>query len=151
MAIKESMDRIVGIDTMVFIYHVEEHPVYCRITESFFDAVEKGRHTAVTSVITLLEMLVKPKIENNPEAVKDYRDTLLTFPNLKILDVDMRVSDTASDLRAKYNIRTPDAIQIATAILAGAGTFLTNDESLKRVREIKVSLLEDMLRKAKKD
>ncbi|GAB4540272.1 MAG: PIN domain-containing protein [Thermodesulfovibrionia bacterium] len=143
------MDKIIGIDTMVFIYHIEEHPVYSQITESIFDAVEKGRCTAVTSVITLLEILVKPKIENNPGAVKDYRDTLLTFPNLKIFDVDLKVSEKASDLRAKYSIRAPDAIQIATAILAGAGTFLTNDESLKRVKDIKVNLLEDMLRQQK--
>ncbi|BCB95222.1 motility twitching protein PilT [Dissulfurispira thermophila] len=143
------MDKIIGIDTMVFIYHIEEHPVYSQITEGIFDAVEKGRRTAVTSVITLLEILVKPKIENNHGAVKDYRDTLLTFPNLKIFDVDLRVSEKASDLRAKYSIRTPDAIQIATAILAGAGTFLTNDESLKRVKDIKVYLLEDMLRQQK--
>lgn len=141
------MGKIIGIDTMVFIYHIEEHPIYCQITESIFDAIEKGRRTAVTSVITLLEILVKPKIENNAEAVKDYKDILLTFPNLKIFDVDIKVSDMASDLRAKYNIRTPDAIQIATAILAGAGTFLTNDESLKRVKEINISLLEDMIRR----
>lgn len=63
--------------------------------------------------------------------------------------VDIKMSDMASDLRARYNIRTPDAIQVATTILAGAGTFLTNDESLKRVKEIKVSLLEDMLRQQK--
>lgn len=143
------MDKIIGIDTMVFIYHIEEHPVYSQITESIFDAVEKGRRTAVTSVITLLEILVKPKIENNIGAVKDYRDTLLTFPNLKIFDVDLKVSEKASDLKAKYCIRAPDAIQIATAILAGAGTFLTNDESLKRVKDIKVYLLEDMLRQQK--
>lgn len=146
MAIKASLDKIVGVDTMVFIYHIEEHPVYSQITESFFEAVERGRHTAVTSVVTVLEMLVKPKRENNFGAVKDYRDTLLTFPNLKIIDVDLKVSDTASDLRAKYNIRTPDAIQLAAAILAGAGTFLTNDESLKKVSDIKILLLDDMVR-----
>lgn len=143
------MDKIIGIDTMVFIYHIEEHPIYCEITEGIFDAVEKGRHTAVTSVITLLEILVKPKIENNLEAVKDYKDIFLTFPNLRILDVDVKISEKASDLRARYNIRTPDAIQIATAILSRAGTFITNDEALKRVKDIKIVLLEDMLRQRK--
>lgn len=141
------MDKSIGIDTMVFIYHIEEPPIYCQITESIFDAIEKGKRTAVTSVITLLEILIKPKIENNPEAVKDYKDILLTFPNLRIFDVDIKVSDMASDLRAKYNMRTPDAIQIATAIISRAGTFLTNDESLKRVKDIKVVLLEDMRRR----
>jgi predicted nucleic acid-binding protein len=143
MAIKAA-DKTIGIDTMVFIYHLEEHPFYCMTTEKIFEAIEGGKHTAVTSVISLLEILVKPKKENNLAAVKDYRDILLTFPNLKILNVDVRVSDIASTLRAKYNIKTPDAIQIATAVSAGAGTFITNDRSLKKVEEIKISLLDEM-------
>lgn len=150
MAIKTVGDKAIGIDTMVFIYHLEEHPAYCPITERIFEDIESGRHTAVTSVIALLEILVKPKKENNTAAVKDYRDILLTFPNLKIVDVDVKVSDVASTLRAKYNIKTPDAIQIATAVLAGAGTFITNDESLKKVEEIVVSLLDDMVKQAKR-
>lgn len=150
MAIKAVVDKAIGIDTMVFIYHLEDHPSYCMITEKIFEAVENGRHNAVTSVITLLEILVKPKKENNTAAVKDYRDILFTFPNLKIIDVDVRVSDVASNLRAKYNIKTPDAIQIATAVLAGAGTFITNDESLRKVKEIRVSLLDEMVKQAKK-
>lgn len=148
MAVKTAGD-IIGIDTMVFIYHLEEHPSYCAMTEKVFAAIESGRHIAVTSVITLLEILVKPKKENNPMAVKDYKDTLLTFPNLKIMDVNSDVSDVASNLRAKYNIRTPDAIQIATAILASAGTFITNDNSLKKIEEIKVSLLDDMMKQGR--
>ena len=50
-------------------------------------------------------------------------------------------------LRAKYSIKTPDAIQIAVGILYGANNFLTNDPVLKKVPEIKVLILDDYLEK----
>jgi predicted nucleic acid-binding protein len=53
----------------------------------------------------------------------------------------------ASRLRAKYPIRTPDAIQIAVGILYHASFFLTNDPNLRKVSEIKVLVLDDYLLK----
>lgn len=138
-----SEGQIIGIDTMVFIYHLEDHPDFSTITERLFDAAEKGKFHAITSLITLLEILVKPKKEGLTKVVSDYRDLLLTFQNLKFIPVDLRVTDLASTLRAKYSIRTPDAIQIATAIAEGAAAFITNDDQLKKVNEIEIVLLEE--------
>ena len=146
MGMKDIRERIIGVDTMVFIYHFEDHPDYSHVTEKIFEAVESGKYNAVTSVITLIEILVKPKRDGNHVAVKDYRDLLLTFPNFKIFDLDMKISDIASDLRAKYGIKTPDAIQIATTMHAGSKSFITNDDSLKKVEEVKVFLLDDLVK-----
>lgn len=146
MVIKDIKDKIVGIDTMVFIYHLEDHPDYSHTTERILGAVEHGKYSAVTSVITLIELLVKPKRDGNLAVAKDYKDLLLTFPNLKILNLDMKISDIASDLRAKYGIKTPDAIQIATTICGGSKSFITNDESLKKVEEISALLLDDIVK-----
>jgi len=136
-----SEGQIIGIDTMVFIYHLEDHQEFSNITEMLFDDIEKGKYHAATSFLTLLEILVKPKREGLTKVVTDYRDLLLTFPNLRFFPVDLPVSDLASTLRAKYSISTPDAIQIATAITERASVFITNDEQLKKVEEIKVVLL----------
>jgi predicted nucleic acid-binding protein len=144
MVMKAIRDKIIGIDTMVFIYHLEDHPDYSHVTERIFEAVEHGKYNAVTSVITLIEILVKPKRDGNLTAVKDYKDLLQTFPNFKIFDLDMKISDIASDLRAKYGIKTPDAIQIATTIYGGSKSFITNDDSLKKVEEVRVLLLDDL-------
>jgi predicted nucleic acid-binding protein len=146
MVMKDVKDRIIGIDTMVFIYHLEDYPDYSNTTEKILKAVEQGKYSAVTSVITLIEILVKPKRDGNFSVAKDYKDLLLTFPNLKIFDLDMKISDIASDLRAKYGIKTPDAIQIATTIHGGSKSFITNDDSLKKVKEVKVFLLDDLVK-----
>jgi predicted nucleic acid-binding protein len=51
----------------------------------------------------------------------------------------------AAHLRARYQIRTPDAIQIAAAIEFGARLFLTNDDRVRKVTEIEVVVLERWL------
>ena len=136
--------KIIGLDTMVFIYHIEDYSEYAVLTEGIFDEVENGHLKAVTSIVTILEILVKPKKEGNLMAVNYYKDLIMTFPNLQVLNVDINVSDKASDLRAKYGIKTPDAIQIATAIVSGADYFITNDERLKLVSDINVLLLNEL-------
>jgi predicted nucleic acid-binding protein len=135
----------VGADTAVFIYHLEDHPRYARLTQRVFEAWEEGRNSGVTSVITLLELLVKPKREGKREVARDYLELLSTYPNLTIVEVDIGLADLAADLRAKYGLRTPDALQLAAALQAGAGGFITNDGRLKGVAELEVVLLDELL------
>jgi predicted nucleic acid-binding protein len=74
-----------------------------------------------------------------------YREILLYADGLTTFEISHDVSEMSSRLRAKYSIRTPDAIQIAVGIIHGADSFLTNDSSLKRVKEIKMVMLEDFI------
>jgi predicted nucleic acid-binding protein len=138
--------QVFAADTMLFIYHFEDHKRYASVTEKLLVAWEKGAHRGVTSIITLLEVLVKPKRDDNPDAVRDYRDLLLSYPNLQMVPVDVQCAETASDLRARYGIKTPDAIQVSAALLGGATAFVTNDDQLKQVNELEVVLLEELVR-----
>ena len=135
----------IGADTMVFIYYLEDHPAYAPLLQPLFEAWEEGRNSGVTSVITLLEILVKPKREGQEEAARDYLELLTTYPYLTIVEVDLGVAERAADLRAKYGIRTPDALQLAAALQAEAGGFITNDGRLKQVAELEIVLLDDLL------
>ncbi|MBA7497370.1 hypothetical protein ES704_00098 [subsurface metagenome] len=138
--------KIIGLDTMVFIYHFEENQIYSPLTFSIFESLEKGHFNAITSILTLLEILVKPKRENNLILTERYKILLETFPNLQVKTLDENIADVASSLRANYNINTPEAIQLATSLEAQADIFITNDTSLKKVTEIKVLLLSEMLK-----
>ena len=64
----------VGIDTMVFIYYLEDHPTYARLTRPLFEALESGKIAGVTSVITLMEILVHPKRSGKVAAAREYQD-----------------------------------------------------------------------------
>lgn len=48
----------------------------------------------------------------------------------------------AARLRAVHNLCTPDAIQVATVLQAGAIAFLTNDARLTVVPDIRVIVLD---------
>jgi len=137
--------KVIGLDTMVFIYHFEENQIYSPLTFSIFDSLEKGNFNAVTSILTLLEILVKPKRENNSILTERYKILFETFPNLQVKELNENIADIASSLRANYNINAPDAIQVATSLEVQADVFITNDTSLKKITEIKVLLLSEML------
>jgi len=138
--------KIIGLDTMVFIYHFEENQAYSPLTFSIFESLEKGNFKGITSILTFLEILVKPKKENNLLLTERYKLLFETFPNLQVKTLNENIADIASSLRANYNINTPDAIQIATSLEAKADIFITNDSTLKKISEIKVLLLSEMLK-----
>ena len=109
--------------------------------------IDAGNIEAITSTITLLEVLVHPLRMGDEVLVEKYREILLSSDGLTTFEILHEVSELASRLRAKYIIRTPDAIQIAVGILYHASFFLTNDPNLRKISEIKVLVLDDYLLK----
>ncbi len=138
--------KIVGVDTAPFIYLIEEHPDYLPLVRPFFEAVDLGRLRVVTSVITLLEVLVQPLRQDNQELAQKYRDILLGAAGLSVVPVSVSIAEEAASLRACYHLRTPDAIQIATAKSEGASAFLTNDRRLASLPGIQVLVLDELIR-----
>lgn len=139
--------KIICIDTAPFIYFIEKDPKYLNIVRPIFAEIDAGNIEALTSTITLLEVLVLPFKTVNESLAEEYREILLHAEGLTTYEIVHEVSELAAKLRAKYTIRTPDAIQMAVGILYGADTFLTNDSGLKKVKDIKVVTLKDFLEK----
>jgi predicted nucleic acid-binding protein len=137
---------VIGLDTSIFIYHLEDHPRYSPLTEIIFNALEKGINKGVTSYLTLMEILVKPKTEGLLQVARDYEYYLTTFPNLTFYEMGLDVAQKASDLRSADRIKAPDAIQLATAILYGATAFLTNDKIFERVKGVDILILDKLLK-----
>lgn len=137
--------QTVALDTPVFIYHFEKSKHYFEATKEIFSRLDKDDDfTAVTSVITLLEVCVKPIRESRQDLVNEYTQKLLYDHKLTTLAIDGSIAQKAAEIRAKYGIRTPDALQIATAITAQADIFITNDADLKGIEEIEVLILKDL-------
>lgn len=135
------MGQIIGLDTPVFIYLLEEHPRYLKRVEHILHEVQQGKTQAVFSCIGLIEILTGPKKQGRYDLAAHYRDILAHFPHLAVKGIDGPIVEIASDLRARYGIATPDAIHIATAMESGASQFVTNDKYLVRVKEIPIKLL----------
>jgi predicted nucleic acid-binding protein len=140
----EGVQRL-GTDTAPLIYFIEGHPVYGSLVRVVFERAEAGIVELFTSTLTLTEVLAHPLEKQAEEIAKAYKTILLESPHLHVFDVDVRIAETAAELRARYRLKTPDAIQIAVAIQAGCEAFLTNDKNHKRVQEVRVLFLGDFL------
>ena len=58
---------------------------------------------------------------------QDYELYLTNFPHLSIVPLGLELAREAARVRGATGLRTPDAIQVAAARLAGADTIVTND------------------------
>lgn len=134
----------VAFDTSLFIYFVEEHPDYLDITDNIMRRVDEGILVGYSAVITLTEVLVKPKMLGNTELEREYRELLQQSRNFDMVEITGKIAERAADLRSRYTMRTPDALQIAAALDVGCQAFLTNDKRLKSVSDLTILVLDDL-------
>ncbi|MBI5244251.1 MAG: PIN domain-containing protein [Elusimicrobia bacterium] len=135
--------RVLCLDTSPIIYFIEASPAHLPILREVFSRIDKGAARGISSYITLLEVMVKPLKEGARDLALQYRDILLHSRGLRLYPLEEELAEKAAQLRAKYNLRTPDAIQMATAIRRGADVFITNDFRFRAVKEIDVIVLQD--------
>lgn len=69
---------------------------------------------------------------------------MLYSPDFEVVPIDLNVAERAAELRARYGLRTPDALQIAAALSSGCEAFLTNDAKLQRVTELRKLVLDTL-------
>lgn len=134
--------RRIALDTSVFIYQLEANARYLALTDSVFAWLERVGHEAVTSTITMTELLVPSYRENDEPRVDAFYGLLSTYPNLRWVAPDLETADLAAMLRAQYRLRTPDALQAATAIRANATGMITNDPVFARIAELDTAVLD---------
>jgi len=133
-----------GIETAPFIYFVERHPTYLPKVRDIFRQIDQGKFEGVSSMITLVEVLTQPLKMGNSTLEMEYRNILMRSRHFSLLPISVGIAERAAQLRAHYNLKTPDALQVFAAIDAQCDAFLTNDLGLKRVQEINVLLLDEL-------
>lgn len=137
--------RRIALDTSVFIYQLEGNSRYIDLTDRVFAWLEQPNHSAVTSTITMTELLVQPYRTSDDRQVDEFYSLLSTYPNLDWLPPSLASADTAARIRAAHRLRTPDALQAATAIQAEATGLVTNDDIFERVKEFETLVLDQLL------
>lgn len=135
----------VALDTAIFIYFIEEHARFLHLVKPVFVAMDRGTLQGVTSGLTLLEVLVVPYRAGNLLLAERYESFLTRSRGLRFIEVDRALLKAAAQIRARANLRTPDAIQIAAGLAAGCPTFLTNDRKIPPLPGLKVLELKNYL------
>jgi predicted nucleic acid-binding protein len=133
------------IDTSIWIYHLEQHPELGPPAGRVIESLEQGRFRGIASELTLLELTVRPLQLGRQDVADDYEVLLDYFPNLELVPISREILLDAAALRARQKLRTPDAIQIATGLRAGATLAITNDKVWRSVPLIEMVLLGDLV------
>jgi predicted nucleic acid-binding protein len=132
------------LDSAPVIYYVEQHPIFCPLIESTFQAIETGIITAVTSPITLAECLIMPHRLSLTQLQQDFTDLICEGDHTEFISIDRAIAQTASELRAKYNLSLTDALQVSSALASNCQALLTNDAGLRRITALPVLLVSDL-------
>lgn len=93
-------DKVIALDTAPVIYLNEESRAYLHTVRPFFEALDRGEFTCVTSMVTLLEVLVHPFRQGDSALAQQYREILLHAEGLKTVPVSVSIAQEAARLRA---------------------------------------------------
>jgi predicted nucleic acid-binding protein len=112
-------------------------------------------HTAAQRRLVTAAIRARPQLPN-PYKRTAYRVSTLkranescgpprTLPNLDGIAPNPEIADIAARIRGVHRLRTPDALEAATAVHPQATRFVTNDTVFERVREFEALVLDDLV------
>ncbi len=130
------MSRIY-LDSAPLIYLVEGVTPYADILAR---QLAQPGSIQVCSELSRLECRVKP-IREKQESLLAAFDNYFASVISDIIPLTRLIIDQATEIRAGYGFRTPDAIHLAAAIQAQCDLFLTNDRRLEKFTGIKVAIV----------
>ena len=133
---------LIYVDSCVLIYHVENHPTFATSVAQALGVLNADRFAI--SPLVKFECLVGALKENNLPLVQQYRTFFDRFVSLEITE---SVYLDAAELRARFRLKTPDAIHLACAQYHRCDTLLTNDDRLAKASFGMARSLDSMLPK----
>jgi len=135
----------IALDTSIFIYHLEANPKYLAYTDPIFSWLERSGSKAITSTITMTELLVLPYRDDDEQRANDFYGLLSTYPNLDWIAPNLEIAELAAQIRALHRLQTPDALQASTAVHSQATGLITNDAVFERVEGFQTLALDELL------
>lgn len=135
-----------AFDSDVLIYAaVAGHPLGRRVRALFptGPTASPGEVAGIGSVLLVPEVLSKPTREHREAEVAEL---VALLAQLELRPVDQATADLAAALGASYRLRALDAAHLATAVLAGADRFVTNNtkDFTRSISEIDVTFPTDL-------
>lgn len=130
-------------DTMLFVYLLENNPEFSPRAQALLTRSHQRGDKLFTSFLALGEMMagVQKRGESGDaellgEALKDMGFSFLEFGAGAVAPF--------SHLRARENLKAPDAIHLACAAAAGMDLFLTGDRQLVRLDVPGIQFIADL-------
>ena len=127
-------------DTNVIIRLLEGQPAVRAPIENRLQPFRGLTQFLLTSRLGRLECRCKPLREGNAALLGLY-ESFFGSAEVLLLEIDAMVVEKATELRASLNLKTPDAIHLASAILAKVTLFLTADQALQRCTQVPIEIV----------
>lgn len=116
-------------DSMLFIYWLDNNPVFAKRVASIYSRMEQRKDTLITSAVTFGEVLAGAYRKAPSSTGEDVRTTLLSVVS-EVIPFTLETADAYARIRGSTNVASPDAIHLACAAVADTDLFLTNDRKL---------------------
>lgn len=111
-------------------------------SKRLFETIRKDNPQVFTSVLTIEEVLVGVYKEGLEYKILSYLEFISGGGLITVVEMTKQIAMLSAKIRAQYNVRTPDSIQLATAISSGASEFITADRRLpKKVEDLIIRFL----------
>ena len=134
----------VYIDANAIIYSVERVEPYRGLLAPMWEEARGGRFTLASSELVALETLVRPLREGNARLEMLFR-SILAAAEMDLIPATMATWEEAARIRAETGLATSDALHAATALSAGCALFVTNDTDFRRVEDLPIVVLDDLV------
>ena len=121
----------VYFDSNIFVHAFECETDLGHAARRAFECHQNARIAAVTSILTLAEVLPLPYKTENLLLEETYESVLAREPLLEVLALSTSVLRLAARLRVELSMRLPDAIHVATAVQARCDSVLSEDKGIR--------------------
>ena len=128
------------LDSVILIYYLDHVGPFNVRASNWLAALHAAGDRLAVSDLTKLECRVRPIRLCHAAALARF-DGFFAQPDVQQVPLTGAVYDRATYIRAKYNVKTVDAIHLAAAIESGCDRFLTNDNRLAGLPDMVVEWL----------
>ena len=123
------------VDSAPIIYILEAHRKFAPRFAPMFERHAKGEIALAVSTVTIAEVLTGPLRVGEEALAARYRAVLEGW---QVVDFTANIAESAARLRGRYNLKLPDAIQLASALSINAHALVTHDRDFSNVLGLRV-------------
>jgi len=134
----------IGIDSNVLIYLMEGSSPLADTAGALLDALAAGEATGVLSALAVAEVATGPARAGDAAMVQRYANELTSLENVEVVATGAEMAVEAALIRGSGPLTLADATHLATARLAGATAFVTNDRRIRSIARLEILYLDEL-------
>lgn len=119
------------VDSAPIIYYFENHPEFSTRYEKIFVGAEAGNYELAITTVSLVEVLTGPLRQGNQALANSYRETLTSPTDWRVVELTPKIAFRAAQIRGKTKLKTPDAIQLASALEVSCIGLVSQDSDFR--------------------